>query len=128
MWNQTPKQLELEHDYIQWMFPLNEVSGFNTDAPILTEEDIYKFTSSEKLMNTLAESFKVILKFYGFEIYDSINIMIGFSTDFTERSKIWITPGNHNFLRITRILKCLILLGQTKYAMEFLNVLSLFIT
>jgi len=31
-------QLESVHDYIQWLFPLPEPSGFNVAAPVLTRE------------------------------------------------------------------------------------------
>jgi hypothetical protein len=30
-------QLEAVHDYIQWLFPLPESSGFNVAVPVLTE-------------------------------------------------------------------------------------------
>ena len=33
-------QLESVHDYIQWLFPLPEPSGFNVAAPVLIRESI----------------------------------------------------------------------------------------
>src|SRR5208283_1467128 len=37
-------QLEAVHDYIQWVFPLPERSGFNVAAPVLTRESIREFS------------------------------------------------------------------------------------
>jgi hypothetical protein len=33
-------ELEGIHDYIQWLFPLPEVSAFNPFAPVITSSDI----------------------------------------------------------------------------------------
>ena len=37
------EQLEAVHDYIQWLFPLDEPSRFNPDAPLLTPADRVAF-------------------------------------------------------------------------------------
>ena len=43
---------------------------------------------------------------------------------FDRRAANWLTPGNHNFLRITRILKSLTILGHEDMARAFLECLS----
>ncbi len=40
LWNKRDLFLEFSHDYIQWMFPLNERSKHHTKAPVLDDEDI----------------------------------------------------------------------------------------
>ena len=46
------------------------------------------------------------------------------SASFDERSRVWLTSGNHNFLRISRILRSLSLLGHGKNASALLECLE----
>lgn len=48
--------LEAVHDYIQWLFPLPEASGFNPLAPLLTPALIEEFRNSEALRSRLRAS------------------------------------------------------------------------
>jgi hypothetical protein len=43
---------------------------------------------------------------------------------FAERRHVWLTRGNHNFLRISRMLRSLTLLGLGAYASAFLKSLE----
>lgn len=119
-------KLESNHDYIQWLFPNVEVSRFNDQAPILTEQDIQTFNESEKLRINLGLSFERMLEFYGLEIVvvEGRGPVIEVSEFFPEKMNNWLTPNNHNFLRITRILKCLNLLGLRKEAILFQDFLK----
>ena len=102
--------LEMVHDYIQWLFPLPERSAFNADAPLLTSEDIAAFRNDPALRDRLRAAYHRMLRFYALP------------TDTAETfAAQWLTPGNHNFLRITRILRCLRLLGLEAEARDFLN-------
>lgn len=66
-----------------------------------------------------------ILRFYGFEYKPSLEeVSLIPSDNFDERSKIWLTPFNHNYKRLTRILKCLTLCGMRNYAKELFNALE----
>ncbi|MGE3534884.1 MAG: opioid growth factor receptor-related protein, partial [Parachlamydiales bacterium] len=40
------------------------------------------------------------------------------------RQAVWLTPGNHNHLRITRILFCLNALGLQRDAQAFIQILN----
>ena len=53
----SDQQLELVHNYIQWLFPLTEFSAFNPSAPVLDSETIARFRSE------LYHSTKLILLF-----------------------------------------------------------------
>jgi hypothetical protein len=95
-------ELENVHDYIQWLFPLPEPSQYNLRAPVLDAKQIAKFQTDPELQAQLLVSFDMMLGFYGFE---RNNLSITCSNSWEERSRNWLKPGNHNHLRLTRILK-----------------------
>lgn len=125
IWNFNHSQLEYNHDFIQWLFPLPERSRFNYSAPVLTKQDIDGFKNDPVLRANVFRSFETMMKFYGFEINRADNnYSLIKSAAFKERSANWLNPGNHNFLRITRILKFLTLAGQAKLATCFFTALD----
>ena len=100
--------LEEVHDFIQWLFPLPEPSQYNPDAPLLVQEDIDAFHSNRRLQENLHRSFERILTFLGLTWQEG-RVVEGPS--FKSRcAEVWSFP-NHNWLRITRILRSLRLLG-----------------
>jgi hypothetical protein len=101
-------RLEAVHDFIQWLFPLPEPSRFNPDAPLLTPDDIAAFRQDPALRNNLRRSFERILQFLGLqeqggEVVEGPNLV-------RRAQGVWDHP-NHNWLRVTRILRSLHLLG-----------------
>ena len=117
-------ELEFNHDYIQWLFPLPEPSGANPSAPLLSKEDIAAF-GDESLQRAMLHSFELMLQFYGLDLADRegrVEVVRGGSFD--ERSGLWLTRGNHNFLRISRMLRSLEVLGSHRYAVAFLECLE----
>ena len=105
-------ELENVHDYIQWLFPLAE--------PILDTEQIAKFHADAELHAQLLASLDMMLGFYGFQ---RNNLSIVRSNSWEERSRNWLRLGNHNHLRLTRILKSLSLLGLKDHATALFEVL-----
>src|SRR5260370_42010584 len=69
------EQLELVHDFIQWMFPLTE-RGFNLNAPLLDRSSIDEFQSGPQLQHNLRISFLSMLIFYGFHMGFGDNVAI----------------------------------------------------
>jgi len=61
-------QLEAVHDYIQWLFPLPEPSGFNLAAPVLDRESIQEFRTRPELQQKLRRSFLRLMNFYGLRL------------------------------------------------------------
>ena len=114
-------ELEAVHDFIQWLFPLPERSGANPSAPVLDRETIAAFHASEELQGRLRQSFMRMLRFYGLEFCSE---KIELAENFAVRSSNWLTPGNHNHLRLTRILRSLRLLGLEPEAQALFRVLS----
>jgi hypothetical protein len=106
-WNDDA--LEAVHDFIQWLFPLPEPSRFNPDAPLLTEEDLAAFCGDPALRANLRRSFERVLPFLGLMEGAGGEVVEG--PNFGRRAAdVWDYP-NHNWLRITRVLRSLHLLG-----------------
>jgi hypothetical protein len=109
IWGWRDDDLEAVHNFIQWLFPLPEPSEFNPDAPLLTAEDIAAFRSDRLLQSNLRKSFERILTFLGLTVAADGKVVEG--KNFSARApQVWSVP-NHNWLRITRILRSLHLLG-----------------
>jgi hypothetical protein len=114
------EQLEDIHNYIQWMFPLRKKSSVNLSAPTLKDTDIEYIKNSKTIKNNIFVSTLVITDFWG----------IG--KEFTEnryfiksnRVKLWVTPSNHNFLRVTRVLRSLVLFDVKDEAVALLKCLE----
>lgn len=99
--------LEYTHDYIQWLFPIMTV-GVNPFAPPATSATIEAFRSDASLRASQRRSLDRMLSFYGLERADD---EIAPAKDFDDHRQ-WLTAGNHNHLRLTRMLKSLRLLGN----------------
>jgi hypothetical protein len=100
--------LEEVHDYIQWLFPLPEPSSFHPEAPALDPETIAAFRADSALQARLHAAFVRMLSFYGLQLGRQGVVR---AEGFREKSYGWLQPGNHNHLRLTRILRSLRLLG-----------------
>lgn len=108
--------LEYTHDFIQWLFPTRERSGANPDAPRLDDDAIAVFRSTQRFQTALRRGFDRMLAFYGLQC-DGDSIVPGH--DFAMRSH-WLTRGNHNHLRLTRILTSTHTLGLEQEACALL--------
>jgi hypothetical protein len=117
-------RLEQVHDFIQWLFPLPERSGFNPDAPLLTAEDRAAFAADEGLRERVRGALRRMLRFYGFELAEDGGPVVRPGERWAERTASWVTPGDHNFLRISRILRSCSLLGLAAEAAAFLEALE----
>jgi hypothetical protein len=110
-WDDT--NLEVKHNYIQWLFPLKKASAQVPNSPILGEKEVALFRNDPELKRRLLRSFERMLRFYGFKlaIGREKQAQIVRSADIDDRKKEWMTLGNHNYRRISRILESLRLLG-----------------
>jgi len=116
--------LEDVHDYIQWLFPLTEPSAFNPRAPLLDQAAIREFRRSDDLRRAVTAAFGRMLRFYGFEMAPDEEPGMRRAPNIAERAHAWRYPMNHNHLRITRILKCLRLVGLEAQAAAFFAALE----
>jgi hypothetical protein len=100
--------LEMVHDYIQWIFPLPERSGANPWAPVLDPATIAAIRGSAEMQGRLRAAFLRMLAFYGFAL-ESDQVVEG--PRFAAAARNWLHAGNHNHLRLTRMLRSLRVLG-----------------
>ncbi|MCJ1408786.1 hypothetical protein MMC19_002862 [Ptychographa xylographoides] len=122
-WND--RKLEASHDYIQFLFPLPEGSGFNWAAPVIDRDTFNAFRSRPELRARLKDSFVRMLTFYGFELRENGNeseVIQG--PNFPKVARNWVTRFDHNHLRITRIIRSLRILGLESEAHAFYSALS----
>jgi hypothetical protein len=101
-------RLELVHDYIQWIFPLPERSGANPWAPVLDPATIAEIRGSAVMQGRLRAAFLRMSAFYGFALEGDRAIE---GPRFGAASRNWLHAGNHNHLRLTRMLRSLRVLG-----------------
>jgi len=114
--------LELTHDYIQWLFPLPEPSRVNKEAPLVDAATSTLFRQDALLRRHLMASYLRMLSFYGLK-RDADGAVVK-APNWNERKSDWFTDNSHNSLRITRILKCLMLLGLAVEAGHFQRALA----
>ena len=126
IWTFNYSKLEYTHDYIQWLFPLTQKSNYNINVPSLTASDIKIFKSDNLLRKNLLISLKLMLTFYGLKcnLAPDGKVSITYGENYLERKKYWLGLRNHNYLRLTRILKSLTILGGKKYAIALFNCLK----
>lgn len=108
---------EHEHDFIQWLFPTDQVSQFNPEAPVLDAATAAAFRADPLLRHRLGQSYDRWLAFCGVGQSDT-----GL-TFARPRPTVW-DRQNHNWLRVTRVLRSLIMLGLTDKAVEFFLLLE----
>jgi hypothetical protein len=112
--------LEAVHDFIQWLFPLGEPSMFNPHAPLLRAADREIFRRDSTVAVNLRRSFDRMLAFYGYEMRTTGgDVRVERASNWSNRAAAWLHAGNHNHLRLTRIMKSLMLAGQPQLARAF---------
>ena len=89
IWGWDARRLEMQHDYIQWLFPLPEASRFNPDAPRLGAADAKVFAADRDLQAALSRSRDLMLQFYWL-LRDGGRIVR--APDFAARAANWLTP------------------------------------
>lgn len=108
---------ELQHDFIQWLFPTDEPSLFNPDAPVLDALTFARFRADPLLRHRLRRCLARWLAFCGVARTED-----GLAFD-NPNPDVWNRP-NHNWLRITRVLRSLNLLGLPDEAQAFFTLLT----
>lgn len=126
LWVYSNRSLEAVHDYIQWLFPLPTPSPYNPDAPLLTDERAEAARQIPEMRRRLITSLQRMLGFYGFDLRhgDDGAPTVSRSGNHDERVAQWVSDGNHNYLRISRILGCLRRVGLEAEASAFLGALE----
>jgi hypothetical protein len=114
-------ELELHHDFIQWLFPLDQASRFNPDAPVLARHEFAELGRNPAVVAGLRQGLARMLAFYGLE-WNAVGVAK--SAGWLHRSRSWAVLPTHNDLRITRILRSLALFGLQHEAAALLGFLE----
>ena len=94
IWKFGDADIERTHDFIQWVFPLDQRSGARPDAPVLEAAEIDLIHKSGPATMNLERSTEWFL-------------------GFLSRSPQWLVAHDHNHLRITRMIRSnRLLLGE----------------
>lgn len=113
-------KLEIKHDYIQWLFPIRE-SGLNGKAQSITKNEAKIFQESSELQKRLLESYRLILDFFGIILLsEKTGKLCRNDMNWVARSHN-LNTSSHNYLRITRILKCLGICGLEHLKLPFIK-------
>jgi ADP-ribosylglycohydrolase len=97
----SDEELENVHNYIQWLFPLREPSEAVSESPFIeNEETVQILRNDEAVQESMVTALVRMHRFY-------------------EQNDFWLRQGDHNHLRITRILKSITLLNTKENARDF---------
>jgi len=107
LWAYSDDEMEMYHDFIQWMFPLRELSRFNPEAPLVENADVAEFKNEPQLRMNLIKSLDRFLAFLGLA-RENGKVVPG--PDYQTKKIVWAGP-DHNWLRVTRVLHCLRIFG-----------------
>ncbi|KAL4625045.1 opioid growth factor receptor-like protein 1 isoform X2 [Arapaima gigas] len=119
-WRGDYEKLENNHTYIQWLFPLRE-QGLNFYAQELTQDEIKEFQGSREARRRFLQAYTLMLDFYGIKLLDKSG-NVSRSSKWQDRFQ-HLNESQHNYLRITRILKSLGELGFEAFKMPLVRLL-----
>ncbi|XP_025907048.1 opioid growth factor receptor-like protein 1 isoform X1 [Nothoprocta perdicaria] len=111
-WKGDYEKLEHNHTYIQWLFPLRE-QGLNFYAKELTTYEIEEFKKTKEAIRRFVLAYKMMLEFFGIKLVDKTG-NVARAANWQERFQ-HLNESQHNYLRITRILKSLGELGYESF-------------
>ncbi|XP_066528863.1 opioid growth factor receptor-like isoform X1 [Hoplias malabaricus] len=112
-WFGDYKRLERMYIYIQWLFPIQE-KGINYDSYVLSSKEIMSFRKSEIMKKNLIKSYELMLDFYGIKLINENTGEVCRAENWKERFEN-LNRNCQNCFGITRILKCLGILGFQHY-------------
>ncbi|XP_052007322.1 opioid growth factor receptor-like protein 1 [Xyrauchen texanus] len=119
-WRGDYEKLEHNHTYIQWLFPLRE-QGLNFYAQELTQDEIKEFQSTREAKRRFLLAYSIMLDFFGIKLLDK-NGNVARAPNWQDRFQ-HLNESQHNFLRITRILKSLGELGFENFKLPLVHLL-----
>ncbi|TRY83073.1 hypothetical protein DNTS_013535 [Danionella cerebrum] len=119
-WRGDYEKLEHNHTFIQWLFPLRE-QGLNFYAQELTQDEIKEFISTREAKRRFLQAYTIMLDFFGIKLLDK-NGNVGRAANWQDRFQ-HLNESQHNYLRITRILKSLGELGFESFKLPLVRLL-----
>jgi len=118
-WWGNYNKLEQHHGYIQWLFPIRE-EGMNHLATKLYPHEAKAIANDPQMLNRVIKSYELMLDFYGMKLADRTTGKIVRGDNWKERY-LNLNRSFHNYLRITRILKCLGEMSLEHFKVHFIE-------
>lgn len=95
------------HNHVQWAFPSHVTSMFNPDAPVVDMAALESGLSITGYHN-VTELIKNYMASLGITVIVEPGLPTQFHYDWNSpRGSLWLSPRNHNYLRLTRLLNLL---------------------
>jgi len=116
-WFGAYETLEYRHGFIQWLFPIQE-HGLNFESQPLQPQEIVTMKSPPVIIARILESYQLMLDFYGMRLVSAESGLLERVQPLSKCGTRYrnLTRSSHNYLRISRILKCL-----SEFGLEHLN-------
>ncbi|WP_420422515.1 opioid growth factor receptor-related protein [Simkania sp.] len=114
----TEDELELHHNFIQWLFPMTKRSQMTSEPIMLNETIIEAFLEDSHLQNQLVRALDLMLAHYGLKRDKE---RISKASDFDQKKR---HLSGHNLARIDRILNSLRSLGKSSLAKALYDCLA----
>jgi len=117
-WFRDYYELEYNHGFIQWLFPIQE-RGMNFQSQRLQRHEIAAMKSDPIIIRRILRSYKMMLDFYGMRLVSEESGLVDRSLPPQDNISRYrnLSRSPHNYLRISRILKCL-----SEFGLEHLNI------
>jgi hypothetical protein len=112
--------LEMVHDYIQWLFPTLTPSNFNAGGPLLDVETIIVLQGNANFKKNFKKSLERIFDFWGLHTRTENDKYIVMPISYL---RPWMEEGDHNLLRMSRVMESCRLLGYQETASSLLTAL-----
>ncbi len=105
------EQWEVSHDFIQWLFPTDTESSYNSSAPVLTKGEFEVLAKDLHISGCILRARNKFISIY-------------MATDGPAHD-YFSNANNHNHRRTTRLLRCLKSLGLSQgYVFDMLHLLK----
>jgi len=120
-WLGDYSRLEYKHGYIQWLFPIREY-GMNFNSQPLQTHEIESMKADPIILERVVRSYQLMLDFYGMHLVSEETGLVDRALPpryFAPRYRN-LVRSSHNYLRISRILKCLSEMGLEYLSAGFL--------
>jgi hypothetical protein len=115
------EQLERNHGFVQWLFPVYESQGMNSFSSPLTKAGAAAIRGDLAASRRVVDSYRLMLDFYGLRLVDERTGELARAENHAARHAEMNFASNHNWLRISRIIVSLGELGCGRYKRPLLD-------
>lgn len=108
--------MEMYHDFIQWVYPTIQPSNLHPDAPVISEKFADMLSADKCALHNYCRTCRRYLKYLNFKCEGDGEVLLCAGKDATpeEHAKDFYQLPGHNYLRITRALNSLRETGHLK--------------